>query len=522
MEINKLTVEFLRAGPRHNQLLSPLTPYLAVCGDWPAGVVNAPFEQAVFERQREDLRYGVTSDQSTTERRLGVLDQTGIQMAQMLAAVPGVAGAINSLANSSEILHLRIVISASELASLPFELSKLPIGGGSGEWLQIRANQPVCLTRHNRSVSSEAVKWPTRPRILYISGPDVPAKDHEAALKEALDPWTDKGAQIADWLTVCTEPTIDQIEKLSASHEYTHVHILAHGAEFQGCQGSFGVNLKAGVVVSGRELAQALTSVNDRIHIPTVVTLATCQSAQEPSPIHPSASVAHELHEAGIPLVVASQFPLSIKGALPFVETFYHDQLWGIHPLISLYKIRLALYANGGRQFHDWASLIAYEALPSNIADQLHELTYWQTKRVLEGSLTRLEKACEGPIGPSQYEALDKELEIAHAKLPQVGPYEAECLGLRAASWKRRAQVEFERARSVESASGATRCYRFLESALTDYQKGTEAFLVTGEKAIQREATLHWLLCQVLSLECVLGKPFRLGPWMAAVFSRKS
>ena len=514
MEINKLTVEFLRAGPRHNQLLSPLTPYLAVCGDWPAGIVNVPFEQAVFERQREDLRYGVSADQNTTERRLGVLDQTGVQMAQMLAAVPGVAGAINSQANSSEILHLRIVISASELAALPFELSKLPIGGGSGEWLQIRANQPVCLTRHNRSVSSEKVKWPTRPRILYIAGPDVPAEEHERVLKTVLEPWTDKGAGIDEWLTILREPSIAEIEAVTSNAEYTHVHILAHGAPFKDSQGSFGVNLKADVVVSGRELAQALTSVNDKIHIPTVITMATCQSAEEPAPVHPAASVAHELHEAGIPLVVASQFPLSVKGSLPFVETFYQDQLWGTHPLISLYKIRLALYANGGRQFHDWASIIAYEALPSNIDDQLHELEYRQKKRVLEGSLTRLERACERLElrDQDQYEALNKELEIAHAKLPQVGPYEAECHGLRAASWKRRAQVEFLRA-------NAPNCYRYLESALTDYQKGTDAFLVGGEKPVQRVATLHWLLCQVLSLECVLGKPFSLRPWMAAVFS---
>ena len=197
MDIHTITVEFLRAGPRHNQLLSPLTQYLAVCGDSPAGIVNVPFEQAVFERQREDLRYGVTSEQNTSERRLGVLDQTGIQMAQMLAAVPGFPGALNSQAYSSEILHLRIVMSASELASLPFELSKLPVASGSAtaEWLQIRASQPVCITRHNRSVASEKVKWPTCPRILYKAGPDVPA-DHEKALSDLPLPWTDNGENL--------------------------------------------------------------------------------------------------------------------------------------------------------------------------------------------------------------------------------------------------------------------------------------------------------------------------------------
>ena len=53
MNIRTVTLEFLRAGPRHNQLLSPLTQYLAVCGDSPAGVVNLPYEHAVFERRRD-------------------------------------------------------------------------------------------------------------------------------------------------------------------------------------------------------------------------------------------------------------------------------------------------------------------------------------------------------------------------------------------------------------------------------------------------------------------------------------
>ena len=116
---------------------------------------------------------------------------------------------------------------------------------------------------------------------------------------------------------------------------------------------------------------------------------------------------------------------------------------------------------------------------------------------------------------------LDQELENARGQLPKDGPYAAECLGLRAASWKRRAQVEFQRAKSSPGRESefANTCYSSLEKALTGYQTGTDSFLLTGEKNMQRVATLHWLLSQVMSLECVLGKPFHLRPWMAAVFS---
>ena len=57
IQIRTVTVEFLRAGPPHNQLLSPLTQYLVVCGDAGAGVVNVPYEHAAFERRLKELRY---------------------------------------------------------------------------------------------------------------------------------------------------------------------------------------------------------------------------------------------------------------------------------------------------------------------------------------------------------------------------------------------------------------------------------------------------------------------------------
>ena len=43
-DICSVKLEFLRPGPAHNQLLSPLTPYVAVCGDDGSVTVNMPFE----------------------------------------------------------------------------------------------------------------------------------------------------------------------------------------------------------------------------------------------------------------------------------------------------------------------------------------------------------------------------------------------------------------------------------------------------------------------------------------------
>jgi hypothetical protein len=40
IQVRLVNVEFLRPGPPQNELLSPLTQYLAVCGDAGAGVLH--------------------------------------------------------------------------------------------------------------------------------------------------------------------------------------------------------------------------------------------------------------------------------------------------------------------------------------------------------------------------------------------------------------------------------------------------------------------------------------------------
>ena len=94
MDIRTVTVELLRAGPRHNQLISPLTQYLGICGNAPAGRVTLPYEHGDMEQRLQELRYGVTSDADPT-RPSKMLDRTGLEMADILSAIPGVSGLLN-------------------------------------------------------------------------------------------------------------------------------------------------------------------------------------------------------------------------------------------------------------------------------------------------------------------------------------------------------------------------------------------------------------------------------------------
>jgi hypothetical protein len=145
MQVRLVNVEFLRPGPPQNQLLSPLTQYLAICGEAGAGVVTVPYEHATFERKLKELRYE-TGDPAD---RLAMLHDMGVDMGRLLGAVPGLPGSLAIDPDRDGVLvHLRLTVSASELALLPFEFAKVPIGPNvtAEGWLALQTRPPVTLT----------------------------------------------------------------------------------------------------------------------------------------------------------------------------------------------------------------------------------------------------------------------------------------------------------------------------------------------------------------------------------------
>ena len=536
MEIRTLTVELLRAGKRHNQLLSPLTQYLGVCGNAAAGTVALPYEHRDFESRLQEMSYKVTAEDDPG-RGQRLLEAMGHEIAEILSAVKGVAGALTpQIERPNTLTQLRIVFSASELAMLPFELSKVPPGAGApGVWLQLQARAPVCITRHIRSVSAEGMRWPTEPRILFIAGPDTPVAQHREVLERTMAPWRDEKDSLNDRLVCLEQATLKIVTRTVEAaarrgRPFTHVHILAHGARLDDADrySPVGVQLHD-EVVSGPRFASALTAVaNQGTCRPVVVTLATCDSGAQTDVRTPDASVAHDLHDQGIPLVVASQFPLSVEGSIPFVELFYEGQLWGDHPLVSLYEVRLRLHSTMGQDVHDWASLVVYEAFPSDLDQQLEELRYWQTRRAQDQALKRLEAAAAEPASASssreQYEQLKAEAIAVGARLPTKGPYELECAGLRAAGMKRMAHAALRLAVAAEAPADwrpdlFSDCVGLLEASRAEYWRATKSYLAPMSEPTRRKSNLHWLLGQVLSLDVVLGRPLDLQQWTAARFA---
>ena len=257
IQIRLVHVEFLRPGPPHNQLLSPLTQYLAISGDAGAGVVTVPYEQAQFERRLKELRYE-TDDSGD---RQAMLHATGVEMGKILGSVPGLPGALTTDSNQAgTLIHLRLTLSGSELALLPLEIAKVPISPTTTaeSWLSIQTRPPVCVTRNIRTVSPEGVVWPDRPRILFVAGdPDnVPYAEHRQALLQAIQSFQYPGRddlaqskgrdreQFGEMLTILINPTLTDVFRECRKNHYTHVHILTHGDLSETSPDSYGLILR--------------------------------------------------------------------------------------------------------------------------------------------------------------------------------------------------------------------------------------------------------------------------------------
>jgi hypothetical protein len=399
-----ITLELLRHGPAHNQLLSPLTPYLALCENHGAVTLNVPFEHNQLLHRLSSLSY-----QSSDEARIFQLQDTARVMGDILSAIPGLTAESNKEGEEGgeHLTHLRLILSASELALLPFELALSPSGvPGSGQHLLLQPQTPICMTREVRRVPGERFRWPPKPRILFAAAAPpkvgtIPLESHLQVLRRLIAPWVKyyptaasgemsqakvdelRKKQVEDHLHFLPFASIDAIEEACSSGNFTHVHILAHGVEQKESYGTRFVlalhnarNSDEVDYVSGPRLATALRTAQKPdgrdLSRPAVVTLASCDSGNVGSVAvaGAGASIAHALHEAGIPMVVAGQFPLSFEGSVRLVEVLYEGLLWGTDPRRLLYDLRRKLYSQF-RNTHDWASLTAYVSLPEDFDQQL-------------------------------------------------------------------------------------------------------------------------------------------------------
>jgi hypothetical protein len=546
-----ITLELLRHGPAHNQLLSPLTPYLALCENHAAVTLHVPFEHNQFLYRLSSLAYN-----STIESRVFQLKDTATVLGQLLSEIPGLTAESNKEDQDTDPLtHLRLILSASELALLPFELALSPNGlPGAGQNLLLQPQMPICLTREIRRVPGEKIQWPTKPKILFISaapkelGAEIPLESHLLVLRRAINPWvryhdTDekRRMRVGEHLHVLPEASIDAIEEACASGEYTHIHILAHGVPVkEGSDQRFALALHHARFpekvdhISGPRLAAALRPSlrpgSQGVFRPAVVTLASCDSGNVGSVAGAGSSIAHALHESGIPMVVAGQFPLSFEGSVRLLDTLYEGLLWGVDPRRLLYDLRRRLYA----QFpdnHDWASLTAYVSFPSDFSEQLESAKIDQANEGINAAMNYADEATRilsNKIQPHSTEqdshsATDegkraliksalKKIEAAQKRLEgllkKIPAHERRIKGLLASAEKREAEVMWWASETHSEKAGRRSRH------LVDDQENID--LITKHKKLLEKARDYywdsfklqrsnpWGLIQYLSLSLIL------------------
>jgi hypothetical protein len=90
-----IKLELLREGPAHNHLLSPLTPYLALCGNHDIETLRVPYEHHQLVEQLRLLNG--PDPQTAAAALLGLQDAMG----RMLGKLRGLLAEVNAVPHGS-------------------------------------------------------------------------------------------------------------------------------------------------------------------------------------------------------------------------------------------------------------------------------------------------------------------------------------------------------------------------------------------------------------------------------------
>jgi hypothetical protein len=539
--IHEVSLEFLRDGEPENRLLSQTTSYWALCGNFEPASLRLPFDQFDFELRVDDLSY------TNPERGPLAIDDMARKMRSFLSGVPGLGAEVARAGyRPGDLVHLRLVLTPRELSQLPFEASQTPtsLPGGSTA-LVLQPAFPMTITREVRGITRRVGAWPHMPRILFawaapVEAGSVPWEAHARALRRAIDPWVrfrlgqenrhgrpagvkERVAIVRELLTILPEADVESVADACAGQRFTHVHILAHGVPRRLVRDikevAIALHAPGGGIdpVTARRLAVAVAARPlEAGGGPAVVSLATCDSAQVRSAAAVGGSLAHELHMQGVPFVVASLFPLTKSGSTVLLDEMYRRLLDGVDPRVALYEARLRLYLQSA-QHHDWASVVAYAALPPDIDKQVQGYKLAVVKRDIENFFDELDYMIE-PAAFSQSASHEERdawrvgvtrvfaaLDTRVAELPERMADQAEAFGLQASAAKRQAEVLHRiatrlgwPAEPVLSDKIATEATGFAEASLEKLVQSVALY----DKALKADLR-HWVGVQLLSLQLV-------------------
>lgn len=517
--MQSIAVEYLRFGDDVG-IARLSEEYLRTVQSGELATVKLGLPQAKLDAAMQRLVYANFRRADTNEVRQdaeGVLSQLAPRLEQFLPEIPKSA--------DGEKTQIEVVTQALELAQLPFEV------------LEDKHNHLVITRRIRLPWPRPPVTRDIRPRVLFAWAEPrrmtVPHERHLALLGSFLNDW--QGS-----LDVLENASLDALRERIRSEKngYTHIYVLAHGVGQAASAAAFNLDedpppgtylgLQDGDDVCRCTPKDLEDMFDEETRRPAAFVLATCDSGGVDS-IQTGGTLAHALHRAGVPVVVASQFELTKKGSDRLIDVFLKMVVLGEDPRVALRKCRDELRRESDETYYDRVAVVGYIQLDEGIEAQL-------TERKLEISLARL-KAISGAAGDeivrihkqdtdepaverwrallTKFEAVRTVLESETKKFEKdkylKRQFEEEALGLLASSLKREAEAAWRLAQALDDeklrAGSLSHSRERLTDAATAYSR-----------AAKPSRDRHWVWVQSLALRTVIegALPENDSDWMVA------
>jgi hypothetical protein len=238
-----------------------------------------------------------------------------------------------------------------------------------------------------------------------------------------------------------------------------------------------------------------------------VVTFAACDSANQTELTYTNYSVAQELHRLGVPVVVASQLPLTMAGSVVMAREFYRYLLEGGDVRRALHAMRVALRSDASSG-HDWLSLVGYVRLPpEGYARYVLEFGLRAELGMLDAQQKRADRLTTNGGDASEFDGVERQLckRIA-ALITRCRDLDGssqhlvdESHGLLASANKRLAELLFTRAENL-------RDRRDLDLAAS--REALSQSLACYRAAYRKNIQNHWLGIQLLAIQAALVAQF--------------
>jgi hypothetical protein len=498
--MESVLIEYLRLDNLDTAVLRGGDRYILAHKELPVKQVTTPVSQyELLKKLKECLRY--KSNISAEEKWKTIVEISGV-IKPFFIDIAGF-GYKNC--------QLDLVLSASELGLLPFELL---LDDNQIPWFA-DAEKNIALTRRVRLGQMEkSLSWPFTPKVLFIYAhggfQEVPFERHQAAFDFALNKWGGTGNDKV--YKILAEPTFEVLSaELKANDEagkqYTHVHLLAHGDLIldRDDPGDFEYGIKFGKGDSPTTNTLAIKELFESLAVkPFVVNYMICDGANFSNPLKADKNPVQVTHKAGVPMVLGSQYPLSMEGSVRITNKLYAALFNGNDIREILTDIRLDLFKKK-EEHHDWISLVSYIRLPEGYSDYLYKVALTLEMQSLKSAkgkadILLLKKNVNDDDFLEVITSLKNSIAALEKKLDETGNdprYQNETLeniGLLGSAFKRLAELYFimRRVKNKET--------------IADEKDALEQALQYYKKASERNLSHHWSLVQYISLDIVLNK----------------